>query len=77
MTLWQYDGKQYMLPYYFSKTLMVYNKQLFKEVGHRRPARTASTSCSNDAQKIGRERRGPLGVHHAELRLALLGRCSR
>ncbi|HRY26765.1 MAG: sugar ABC transporter substrate-binding protein [Geminicoccaceae bacterium] len=31
MKLWQYDGKQYMLPYYFSKTLMVYNKKLFAE----------------------------------------------
>ena len=33
MKLWQYDGKQYMLPYYFSKTLMVYNKQLLEEAG--------------------------------------------
>ncbi|MEZ5906024.1 MAG: sugar ABC transporter substrate-binding protein [Geminicoccaceae bacterium] len=33
MKLWQYDGKQYMLPYYFSKTLMVYNKKLFEEAG--------------------------------------------
>lgn len=30
---WQYDGTQYMLPYYFSKTLMVYNKKLFEEAG--------------------------------------------
>ncbi|MEZ5863790.1 MAG: sugar ABC transporter substrate-binding protein [Geminicoccaceae bacterium] len=33
MKLWQYDGTQYMLPYYFSKTLMVYNKKLFEEAG--------------------------------------------
>lgn len=33
LKLWQYDGKQYMLPYYFSKTLMVYNKQLLAEAG--------------------------------------------
>lgn len=33
MKLWQYDGKQYMLPYYFSKTLLVYNKELFAEAG--------------------------------------------
>jgi ABC-type glycerol-3-phosphate transport system substrate-binding protein len=33
LTLWQYEGKQYMLPYYFSKTLMVYNKTLFEEAG--------------------------------------------
>ena len=33
LSLWQYEGKQYMLPYYFSKTLMVYNKLLFEEAG--------------------------------------------
>jgi ABC-type glycerol-3-phosphate transport system substrate-binding protein len=33
LTFWQYDGKQYMLPYYFSKTLMIYNKKLFEEAG--------------------------------------------
>ncbi len=34
---WQYDGTQYMLPYYFSKTLMVYNKKLFEEAGIEAP----------------------------------------
>lgn len=33
MKLWQYGGKQYMIPYYFSKTLMVHNKKLFEEAG--------------------------------------------
>ncbi|HEX5077568.1 MAG TPA: sugar ABC transporter substrate-binding protein [Geminicoccaceae bacterium] len=33
MTLWQYDGRQYMLPYYFSKSLMIYNKNLFEAAG--------------------------------------------
>jgi ABC-type glycerol-3-phosphate transport system substrate-binding protein len=33
MTLWQYDGKQYMLPYYFSKSLMIYNNDLFEAAG--------------------------------------------
>lgn len=33
LQFWQYEGQQYMLPYYFSKTLMVYNKKLFDEVG--------------------------------------------
>lgn len=33
LKLWQYDGTQYMLPYYFSKTLLVYNKELFAEAG--------------------------------------------
>jgi ABC-type glycerol-3-phosphate transport system substrate-binding protein len=33
LTLWQYDGKQYMLPYYFSKSLMIYNKDLLDAAG--------------------------------------------
>jgi ABC-type glycerol-3-phosphate transport system substrate-binding protein len=33
LTLWQYDDKQYMLPYYFSKSLMIYNKDLFEAAG--------------------------------------------
>ena len=33
LKLWEYQGKQYMLPYYFSKTLLVYNKKLFEEAG--------------------------------------------
>ena len=33
LELWQYDGVQYMLPYYFSKTLLVYNKALFADAG--------------------------------------------
>ncbi|MCB1969060.1 MAG: sugar ABC transporter substrate-binding protein [Geminicoccaceae bacterium] len=33
MQLWNYDNHQYMLPYYYSKTLMVYNKKLFEEAG--------------------------------------------
>jgi ABC-type glycerol-3-phosphate transport system substrate-binding protein len=33
LTLWQYDGKQYMLPYYFSKSLMIYNKDLLEAAG--------------------------------------------
>lgn len=37
MKLWQYDGTQYMLPYYFSKTLLVYNKELFEEAGIEAP----------------------------------------
>jgi ABC-type glycerol-3-phosphate transport system substrate-binding protein len=33
MTLWQYEDRQYMLPYYFSKSLMIYNKNLFEAAG--------------------------------------------
>ncbi len=33
LPLWQLDGRQYMLPYYFSKSLLVYNKQMFADAG--------------------------------------------
>jgi ABC-type glycerol-3-phosphate transport system substrate-binding protein len=51
MTLWQYEGKQYMLPYYFSKTLMVYNKQLFEEAGLSGPPEDFG-QILDDAKKI-------------------------
>lgn len=30
---WQYEGKNYMLPFYIAKTLLYYNKGMFKEGG--------------------------------------------
>ncbi len=51
MKLWQYDGKQYMLPYYFSKTLLVYNKKLFEEAGIESPP-TSFDELIDDAYKI-------------------------
>ncbi len=30
---WRYDGKTFMLPFYIAKTLLYYNKTLFKEAG--------------------------------------------
>ena len=37
MATWVYQGKQYMVPFYVSKTLLFYNKTLFKEAGLTRP----------------------------------------
>ncbi|MEO7854417.1 MAG: sugar ABC transporter substrate-binding protein [Rubrivivax sp.] len=37
---WTYDGKNYMLPFYISKTLLFYNKKLFKEAGLSGPPQT-------------------------------------
>ena len=33
LKFWEYEGKQYMLPWYFSKSLLIYNKKLFEEAG--------------------------------------------
>jgi ABC-type glycerol-3-phosphate transport system substrate-binding protein len=30
---WRYEGKNYMLPFYIAKTLLYYNKTMFKEAG--------------------------------------------
>jgi ABC-type glycerol-3-phosphate transport system substrate-binding protein len=37
---WIYQGRQYMVPFYISKTLLFYNKTLFKEAGLTRPPQT-------------------------------------
>lgn len=60
LKLWQYDGKQYMLPYYFSKTLMVYNKQLFEEVGIDGPPADFDELLA-DAQKVAESGEGRTG----------------
>ena len=40
---WVYEGKNYMVPFYVTKTLLFYNKTMFKEAGPRRAADRAST----------------------------------
>lgn len=60
MKLWQYDGQQYMLPYYFSKTLMVYNKKLFEEAGIDGPP-TSFDELIDDAYKIKETGEGRTG----------------
>lgn len=37
---WQYDGKNYMLPFYIAKTLLYYNKGMFREAGLSDPPRS-------------------------------------
>ena len=41
-----YQGKQYMVPFYVCKTLLFYNKTLFKEAGLTRPARVLRRAAS-------------------------------
>jgi len=33
LSTWRYEGKTYLLPFYISKTLLYYNKTMFKEAG--------------------------------------------
>src|SRR5688572_17780716 len=37
---WVYEGKNYMVPFYISKTLLFYNKTMMKEAGVTRPSQT-------------------------------------
>jgi ABC-type glycerol-3-phosphate transport system substrate-binding protein len=37
---WVYEGKNYMVPFYVSKTLLFYNKTMLKEAGIARPPQT-------------------------------------
>lgn len=49
---WVYEGKNYMLPFYISKTLLFYNKTLFKQAGLEAPAASFDGLMQN-AAKIG------------------------
>ncbi len=40
LATWVYQGKNYMVPFYISKTLLFYNKTLMKEAGLTRPPQT-------------------------------------
>lgn len=40
LAAWLYQGKNYMLPFYVSKTLLFYNKTMFKEAGIGGPPQT-------------------------------------
>jgi ABC-type glycerol-3-phosphate transport system substrate-binding protein len=60
LRFWQYDGKQYMLPYYFSKTLMIYNRKLFDEVGLAGPPGSFDEILGH-ARKIARSGEGRSG----------------
>jgi ABC-type glycerol-3-phosphate transport system substrate-binding protein len=40
LSTWVYQGRNYMVPFYISKTLLFYNKTLMKEAGLTRPPQT-------------------------------------
>ncbi len=51
---WVYDGKNYMLPFYVSKTLLFYNKTLFQKAGLAGPPDSFDAILEH-AAKIGGE----------------------
>jgi ABC-type glycerol-3-phosphate transport system substrate-binding protein len=50
---WVYQGKNYMLPFYVAKTLLFYNKTMFKDAGISRPPTTFEELIA-DASKMSK-----------------------
>ena len=50
---WQYQGKNYMLPFYVAKTLLFYNKTMFRDAGLSGPPQTFDEMLTF-AQKIAK-----------------------
>ena len=55
---WTYEGKNYMLPFYISKTLLFYNKTMFKEAGLAGPPQTFDQMMQYAAKMSKGERTG-------------------
>ena len=66
---WAYEGKNYMFPFYITKTLLFCNKTMFKEAGLSGPPQTFDEMMAYAAEDGGRREDRP---HDPELRLALL-----
>lgn len=55
---WTYEGKNFMLPFYISKTLLFYNKTMFKEAGLAAPPATFDEMLSHAAKMSKGEKTG-------------------
>ena len=60
---WTYDKKNYMLPFYISKTLLFYNKTLFKEAGLAGPPQTFNQMLEYAAKMSKGEKSGMLTLN--------------
>ena len=55
---WKYEGRNYMLPFYISKTLLFYNKNMFKEAGIAGPPRSFDELLADAAKMSKGEKTG-------------------
>jgi ABC-type glycerol-3-phosphate transport system substrate-binding protein len=53
LATWKYNGRNYMLPFYISKTLLFYNKTMFREAGIAGPPQTFQ-QLLDDAAKMSK-----------------------
>jgi len=55
---WKYDGRNYMLPFYISKTLLFYNKNMFREAGIAGPPQSFDELLADAAKMSKGEKTG-------------------
>jgi ABC-type glycerol-3-phosphate transport system substrate-binding protein len=55
---WKYNGRNYMLPFYISKTLLFYNKTMFKDAGIAGPPQTFQQLLDDAAKMAKGEKTG-------------------
>ncbi len=60
---WAYEGKNYMLPFYISKTLLFYNKKLFKDAGLSGPPQSLDELLAHAAKMSKGEQTGFLTLN--------------
>ena len=60
---WTYQGRNYMLPFYISKTLLFYNKTMFKEAGIAAPPQSFQEMMDDAAKMAKGDRTGLLTLN--------------
>ena len=60
---WAYEGKNYMLPFYITKTLLFYNKTMFKEAGLAEPPKSFDEIMSHARTMAKGEKTGLLTLN--------------
>jgi ABC-type glycerol-3-phosphate transport system substrate-binding protein len=58
LATWKYNGRNYMLPFYISKTLLFYNKTMFKEAGIAGPPQSFDELLADAAKMSKGEKTG-------------------
>ena len=66
---WVFEGKNYLIPFYVAKSLLFYNKPMFKAAGLDYAPKSLDDILSLRQGGVGR---GPHRLSHLEFRLALL-----
>lgn len=71
LDIWALDGKTYMLPFYFTKSLLIYNKKLFGEAGLTAPPKSFDELMAHAEKLSGNGRTGFISLNYDWLYWAL------